>query len=124
MRQIEILYFDSCPGWRAAEQLVRQVLLDAGLDGVVSIRLVPVETEADALARHFLGSPTVRVDGVDVDPAAAQRASFGLQCRLYDGEGRLEAFPPASLIRAALGITASDSDAALPAVRCGGEPCQ
>lgn len=123
MRQIDILYFDSCPGWRAAEQRVRQVLLDAGLDRLVSVRLVPVETEVDALAHRFLGSPTVRVDGDDVDPATAQRTSFGLQCRLYDSEGRLDGLPPTSLIRSALGIAASDSDTTLPAACCGGEPC-
>lgn len=104
MKQIDILYFAACPGWRAAEERVRQVLLEAGLDGAVSVRMVPVETEEDAQALRFVGSPTVRVDGEDVDPAADQRTSFGFQCRLYESEGRLEGLPSTSSIRSALGV--------------------
>lgn len=124
MRQIDILYFDSCPGWRAAEQRVRQVLIQAGLDGAVAVRLVPVETEEDARAHRFLGSPTVRVDGDDIDPAAAQCTNFGLQCRLYDSEGRLGGLPPTNLIRSALGIDLSDADTTEAAACCGGGPCR
>lgn len=124
MKQIDILYFESCPGWRAAEQRVRQVLLDAGLDEAVSVRMVPVETEEDAQAHRFLGSPTVRIDGDDVDPAAARQTSFGLQCRLYDSNGRLGGLPPEHLIRAALGVEPSDSDATEAAACPGGGPCR
>lgn len=124
MKQIDILYFDSCPGWRAAEQRVRQVVLDAGLEGDVSVRLVPVETEEGARTHHFVGSPTVRVDGEDVDPAAGQRTSFGLQCRLYDSGGRLDRLPPTNLIRSALGVAPSDSDATVSVACCGGGPCR
>lgn len=124
MKQIDILYFDSCPGWRAAEQRVRQVVLEAGLEGAVSVRLVPVESEEDARTHRFVGSPTVRVDGDDVDPAAVQRTSFGLQCRLYESGGRLDGLPPASLIRSALGVAPSDADATVSAACCGGGPCR
>ena len=124
MRQIDILYFDSCPGWRAAEQRVRQVLIQAGLDGAVAVRLVPVETEEDAQAHRFLGSPTVRVDGDDIDPAAAQCTAFGLQCRLYDSKGRLGGLPPTNLIRSALGLELFDSDTTEAAACCGGGPCR
>jgi hypothetical protein len=52
------------------------------------IQLRRVETPEDAERERFLGSPTVRIDGEDIDPGAALRDDFGLKCRLYrDGEG-------------------------------------
>jgi len=104
MKQIDILYFDGCPSWRRAADDVRRILSEFTIDATV--RHVPVETEADARRLGFLGSPTVRVDGVDVDPAARNAATFGLQCRIYESGGRLVASPPVSWIKAALGIAA------------------
>jgi hypothetical protein len=45
------------------------------------LRRIP--DEAAAQRERFLGSPTVRVDGRDVEPGAEQRDDFGLKCRLY-----------------------------------------
>ena len=127
MKQIDILYFEGCPGWRPAEKLVRQVVREARLDDAVSVRLVPIETEEEAQTHRFVGSPTIRIDGDDVDPAAAQLTAFGLQCRLYhQSDGRLGGLPPADLIRAALGLKVAPSGSPLadPARCCGGGPCR
>ena len=88
MKLVEILYFDSCPGWRGAVDRVRQAVADAGLHNHVEIRLVPIETEEEARAHRFLGSPTVRIDGRDLDPNPENLTSFGLQCRIYDYPSR------------------------------------
>jgi hypothetical protein len=61
-----------------------------------------VETPEEAESEHFLGSPTVRVDGDDVDPTANGREEFGLECRLYRTEEGLVGTPPEEWIRAAL----------------------
>ena len=126
MKQIDILYFEGCPGWRPAEDRVRQVVREAGLDDAVSVRLVPIETDQEAQAHRFVGSPTVRIDGHDVDPAAAHLTAFGLQCRLYQSNGRLDGVPPADLIRAALGVNVagSVSPIAEPAGCWGGGTCR
>jgi hypothetical protein len=42
-----------------------------------------IANEDAARRERFLGSPTVRVDGRDVEPGAAEREDFGLKCRLY-----------------------------------------
>ncbi|MEO7144953.1 MAG: hypothetical protein ABI165_15760, partial [Bryobacteraceae bacterium] len=47
----------------------------------------------------FLGSPTVRIDGVDIERSARQRTSFGMMCRTYDGSGGV---PSEELIRRAI----------------------
>ncbi len=89
--RIEILFFDECPNVTLAETRVRQAL--SSTQGSADVRLVRVEDQSDAVRRRFLGSPTVRVDGVDVDDTAASRDDYGLQCRVYTNDNRLEGAP-------------------------------
>jgi hypothetical protein len=107
MKRIEILYFDSCPGWQGAVDRVHEVLQELGLDALVSIELISVATEREARNRRFLGSPTIRIDGRDVEPGSEELTSYGLHCRVYPDGGRLEGLPPKTLIGAALGATST-----------------
>ena len=97
-KTIELLYFDGCPSHERLLPLVERVAAEAG--AVVVPRRV--ETPEAAEAERFLGSPTVRVDGVDVDPGAADRDDFGLKCRIYRADGQQSPTPPERWIRAAL----------------------
>jgi hypothetical protein len=78
---VELLYFDGCPNHVALmphlERLLRSVQVPVNLE----LRRIPNQTAAQR--ERFLGSPTVRVDGRDVEPGAEQRDDFGLKCRLY-----------------------------------------
>lgn len=85
MKRIEILYFEGCPNHKPAVDLARQVLSDLGLD--MAIKEVEVKGPEDAARLHFLGSPSIQIDGVDVEPDARSRSDFGFACRTYDGEG-------------------------------------
>ena len=53
----------------------------------------------EAAAARFLGSPTVRIDGRDIEPGAEDRTTYAYACRTY---GNAPA-PPDELILAALG---------------------
>jgi hypothetical protein len=92
MMKIELLYFDGCPGHEAFLPRLRQLLARAGVDMGVQQR--QVEDEATARSERFLGSPTLRVDGVDVEPGAGDRTDYGLKCRLYRTEAGLRGAPP------------------------------
>jgi hypothetical protein len=97
---IEILYFDGCPNHHGLEEHIRALCAGLGTDmPVVSRR---VETDDHATAEQFLGSPTVRVNGVDVDPTAAGRRAYGLTCRVYSIDGRMQGTPPDAWIVAAI----------------------
>ncbi len=89
---IEILFFDSCPNHEPTMDLAREVLSELGLEA--EIREVPVETAKDAETHRFVGSPTVRVNGKDIEPDALDRSDFGLSCRMYRGGG----VPPKELL--------------------------
>ncbi|MCP9490456.1 MAG: hypothetical protein MSC31_11360 [Solirubrobacteraceae bacterium MAG38_C4-C5] len=66
------------------------------------VQLVPVTSDDEARAQRFLGSPTMRVDGSDVEPGADERTDFGLKCRLYPTPQGLSGLPLDAWILAAL----------------------
>jgi hypothetical protein len=79
--RVELLYFDGCPNFeRLLPEL--QALVDEHAPGN-RVELRRIESSDAAERERFLGSPTVRVDGEDVEPTASARSDFGLKCRLY-----------------------------------------
>jgi hypothetical protein len=94
---VEILYFEGCPHYTDAQALVDRVSDELGLS--LEIRLVNV-FDVDAAERlRFLGSPTIRVDGRDVEPGADERLNFAFGCRVY---GAGAGVPDERLLRDAL----------------------
>lgn len=82
---VRVLYFDGCPHHATAARLVRDAARDLGL--AVELELVRVRSRDDLEALRFLGSPTVQVDGVDVEPSARSRSDFAFACRVYGSSG-------------------------------------
>ena len=100
--RIEFLWWRECPSSDRALELLRREVEAAGL-GPEAVDVSEVTTEAEAERRQFPGSPTIRVDGGDVDPGGAQEQPFGLTCRVYRrADGRVSPLPDPSRIRAAL----------------------
>ena len=95
---VELLYFDGCPSHERLAPTVQRLADQAGAD----VRMRAIETLEAAEAERFLGSPTVRVNGADVDPEAGDRTDFGLKCRIYRSEEGQASVPPEAWIRAAL----------------------
>ena len=98
--KVEVLYIADCPNHKPAVERVRNVLRSAGMREMV--QEVEVRTQADAEAMRFLGSPTVQVNGLDVEPEARAVQHFGLGCRSYAEDGRRSGMPSSALIRRAL----------------------
>jgi hypothetical protein len=97
---VEILYFDGCPNHEPARALVERVSAELGLEP--ELRLVSVSDEQAAQRLRFLGSPTVRVGGRDVDPHAEDRDEYVLSCRVYRTEGGFAGQPDERWVRDAL----------------------
>jgi hypothetical protein len=72
---VQILYTAGCANTPQTVQCVRDVAQDMGIAIQVNQVLVASQDEADAL--HFLGSPTVQINGQDIDPAARAATTFG-----------------------------------------------
>ena len=98
--RVEILYVDECPNVEETRALVEHVAGQLRVDPEIQLVEVP---DAEAARRlGFRGSPTVRVNGCDVEPAAAERDEIAFSCRLYNGPRGISGQPDASWIRAAL----------------------
>ena len=98
--QVDILYFEGCPNHRRARALVGRIARELRLEP--QIELVEVADPQAAVALRFLGSPTVRVNGVDVEPGAEERHDYGFSCRIYHHEGGASEQPDESWVRDAL----------------------
>ena len=88
---IELLYFDGCPNHEALLPHLEQLLHAARITANIRLRRIADDTAAQR--ERFLGSPTVRVGGRDVEPGAAEREDFGLKCRLYRTPAGLRGSP-------------------------------
>lgn len=98
--KVEILYFEGCPNHAPEAERVREILREEGL--AAEVVEVNVGDELAARALGFLGSPTIRVDGLDVEPAARSAKDFGMTCRVYMEDGRPVGLPSSEMIRQAL----------------------
>src|SRR5277367_2205077 len=96
--KIELLYVANCPNHTVARERLHATISAENLQTSVSEVLVSDAAMAQSL--KFPGSPTIRINGHDVEPQNEQAASFGLMCRLYsDGSG----VPSEQTLRVAIG---------------------
>ena len=93
---VEVLFFEGCPNHRSAVDLAKDVVARVSPDA--RVEEVEVRDNEEAARLRFLGSPTIHVDGVDVEPEARSRTDYAMSCRVYGGSG----MPPREMIEAAL----------------------
>ncbi len=98
--KIELLHIADCPNIEAARRSLKQALRELGLPEEISEIEVCDSAQAEALA--FPGSPTVRVDGYDVETALPGQGGYGLSCRTYVIDGTRHGVPSQETIRKAI----------------------
>ena len=97
---VEVLTFARCPHGEPALALAQRVVEEIAVNAVV--RRIDVPDEAAAIKERFLGSPTIRVNGNDIDPAAEERNDYALSCRLYRTSAGVSGQPDEQWLRDAL----------------------
>ena len=97
---VELLYLPGCPNHERAAELVRNVLQAEGLGA--DLIEVPVSSYEEAKMHAFPGSPTLRVNGQDIEDAASAALPIGFACRMYSVEGRQQGVPPQSWLEQAI----------------------
>jgi hypothetical protein len=99
--RIELLWWEGCPSTERALSDLRSALSDLGLDPD-AVQLREVRTDAEAAQQRFPGSPTILIDGTDVQPTGEDEPG-GLTCRVYRRrDGRLSPTPDPDDVRDAL----------------------
>ena len=79
---------------------MRAVMQEVGIQA--GINVIKVETEEEAQRLQFVGSPTILINGQDIDPPSVE-ARFALTCRAYRLEnGRISPLPSVNMIHRAL----------------------
>jgi hypothetical protein len=97
---VELLYWEGCPSHPQALADLRAAMTELGLDpAAIHVRHVATDDAADA--ERFTGSPTIRVDGADVQDPGGE--PVGLTCRIYHRrDGRVSPVPDPDDLRDAL----------------------
>lgn len=104
---VELLYLPSCPNHIAALELARDVLKKEGMDA--ELIEMPISDYDEAIERRFPGSPTLRVNGQDIEDVPSERLAVGLACRRYLVNGVSHAIPPRAWLERAI-RTAHDAE--------------
>ena len=104
--KVELYCFDGCPSNLKALENVREALRLEGL--LEDVGIVPVTSDADAQVKRFIGSPTIRVDGRDLEGSEAEEKGDGFGCRLYHENGASTGWPSVEKIRKALATHAGE----------------
>lgn len=98
--KVELLHIADCPNAEGARALLKDTLHELGRREEISE--VQVSDAAQAQALKFPGSPTIRVDDMDVETPLPEQPCYGLCCRMYLIEGRLHGFPTREMVRKAI----------------------
>ncbi len=106
---VELLFWQGCPSHPKALTDLRDAMRDVGLDPT-AVLVREVRNEAEVEHERFVGSPTIRIDGQDVEPAEGE--PYSLSCRVYHRrDGRISATPdPADIREALLAALAKQDD--------------
>jgi len=98
--RVAFLFYEDCPSHELALERLREVLDEEDVDAEVEV--VKVESEEQAQERYFVGSPTILLNGRDIDPPPPD-SYYTLTCRAYRLEdGRISPLPSRGMIRRAI----------------------
>jgi hypothetical protein len=98
--RVEVLARPDCPCRTLTIAIVERAVLETGVQA--RLEVIDITNEPQAERRRFLGSPTVRVDGRDVEPEMNECEDFSLASRVYRTEHGLAGWPNENWIRDAL----------------------
>ncbi|HUU28402.1 MAG TPA: hypothetical protein VM123_11370 [archaeon] len=98
---IEFLYFADCSSHEEGLARLRKVCAEESVSS--SVKVIEVRSDQEAEKLNFIGSPTILINGRDIDPAGLEGQRPALTCRIYrHPDGRFSPLPAEGTIRKAL----------------------
>ena len=73
--EVRILFSEGCDNTPPTLDLIEKISSELGIE--IDLKMVPVESQDQAKQWKFLGSPTVQVNGLDIEPTARSATAFG-----------------------------------------------
>ncbi|HUH81005.1 MAG TPA: hypothetical protein VLZ06_06725 [Solirubrobacteraceae bacterium] len=111
--EVELLYWSGCPSHPRALEDLRAALGELGLDPD-GVKVREVDSDEQARAQGFVGSPTIRIDGHDIQPPPEGEPA-GLTCRIYHRrDGRISPTPDPLDVREALRAACATDPSSAP----------
>lgn len=98
--KIQLLYFEDCPSYKHALENLNSVLSEQGIQ--ICTEMIAVTSPAEAQHLNFLGSPTIQIDGVDLEGIEALKSGVGYGCRMYKDGNQMRGWPSKEQIQSAL----------------------
>ncbi len=98
--KIVILFIENCPGVKPTTKHIKDIIADEAINA--EINLILIETPEDARRLHFTGSPSVRINGMDIEANIIGNKDYGLRSRLYYIDGKQSSYPSKSMIKDAV----------------------
>ena len=98
--KVELYYFAHCPSWQRARENLEHALQLEQISAHVEAILVT--DSADVQLKRFIGSPTIRIDGVDIEGSGAETRGYGYGCRVYTDGTCTAGWPSVNQVRRAL----------------------
>ncbi len=97
---VEFLFYADCPSHETALARLREALRLEAAPAALAVR--EVRTDEEAQEAQFPGSPTIRINGEDLQPRGAV-GPYSLTCRMYfHAGGRITPLPTLNQVRAAI----------------------
>ncbi len=99
---VEVIYWQECPSWKLALDRIKKAVeeIEAEIEKIkIEVREREIKDDEEAQKIGFPGSPTIKVNGIDIDPQGAEQNIKGLTCRVYKIGGKLLPLPPYEFIK-------------------------
>lgn len=98
---IRLMHVPGCHSWKDAIGVLEEAMAVIGIKATISVNVI--ETDEDAVQFKFVGSPSIRINGEDVDTLPKKVSQYkAASCRPYFYEGRSYDYPPKEMIISAL----------------------
>lgn len=91
---IELLFFEDCPSYKMAQESLEGIIQKHNIE--TRVQLIRVETDQEARDHHFVGSPSIRVNGEDLFPVNHEHYALG--CRVYQTPDGMRGWPTTEMI--------------------------
>lgn len=108
MKLVQLLWFEGCPNHLAARTMIDDVLREGA--GGARFEAIEVADDTTAARRRFPGSPTIRVDGNDIEPGYEECDDCTPRCRVYATPSGLRGVPERAWLERALLAPPGDGD--------------
>lgn len=108
METIQFLYFEGCPSWHSAWKNLDTALKQ--LNWKIKPEKIEIENDSQAQEYSFLGSPSIKYNGVDLWQET--RGEYHMGCRVYQTSEGLRGAPTVEMLMDRLSMMRKNSDSA------------